>query len=89
MTQGGDDQYLGMLSPDGQYRWNGQDWERVQQSPVGPLSPDGRYQWNGSQWVPLPAPPRKHFDFGSGEVAKVALLCFIAFALFVVIYTTR
>ena len=50
------------LSPDGQWRWDGNDWQPVSgaagaagaaggQNSQAQLSEDGQWQWNGSDWV--------------------------------------
>jgi Putative peptidoglycan binding domain len=53
---------VGALSEDGQWMWDGSDWQPVsatdpsgeqQQSPeVGQLSEDGYWKWDGTEWVP-------------------------------------
>jgi hypothetical protein len=53
----------GNVSPDGQWRWNGQQWApnapqspHPQQFQSGGMSPDGRWKWEGQQWVPNAQP---------------------------------
>ncbi len=50
------------LSEDGQWWWDGTDWQPVEAGPqasydpntteVGQLSDDGRWRWDGTQWQP-------------------------------------
>lgn len=50
------------LSEDGQWWWDGTDWQPVEAGPqasydpgsteVGQLSDDGQWRWDGSQWQP-------------------------------------
>jgi|GEM_PF-4538571 len=47
---------MAQLSPDGQWFWDGKEWQPAR------LSPDGRWHWDGAQWIPVPpqlpaAPP--------------------------------
>jgi hypothetical protein len=51
----------GQLSPDGQWRWDGYDWQPagdsagaqpVASASVGPLSEDGQWRWDGYDWQP-------------------------------------
>lgn len=53
---------IGQLSEDGQWRWDGTDWQAVEDQattdagsgqPELQLSPDGQWQWDGSQWLPV------------------------------------
>jgi hypothetical protein len=57
-------QYAGELSADGQWRWDGYDWQPVDgvgayaeaagppDSYVGQLSADGQWRWDGTDWQP-------------------------------------
>lgn len=50
------------LSEDGQWWWDGADWQPVESGPqasydpdttaVGQLSDDGQWRWDGTQWQP-------------------------------------
>jgi hypothetical protein len=42
------------VSPDGQWRWDGQQWQAIAQHE----SPDGQWQWDGQQWQPRPERPQ-------------------------------
>lgn len=49
-TDGGSD-YVGQVSPDGQWRWDGTDWVAATSDDyIGQLSPDGRWRWDGRDW---------------------------------------
>ena len=64
--QGGysQDAYAGQVSPDGQWQWDGTDWQpaagatgsdpasqyAAADSSVGQVSADGQWQWDGYQW---------------------------------------
>jgi hypothetical protein len=58
-AQGGSPQH-GEFSPDGQWQWDGSDWQAAAgqggsaaagaSQYVGQLSDDGQWQWNGSDW---------------------------------------
>lgn len=58
---GQQDAGIGELSPDGQWQWDGAQWQpaRVsgEEQPVagGQLSEDGQWQWDGERWVPVAA----------------------------------
>lgn len=62
------------LSDDGQWWWDGADWQPVEAGPqasydpvsteVGQLSDDGQWRWDGTHWQPAQ---------GSGEDGAVAL----------------
>ncbi len=47
------------LSPDGQWRWDGNDWQpaggaagaAAEPTGVGQLSEDGQWRWDGTEWV--------------------------------------
>ena len=41
---------LGTISPDGQFYWNGAQWQSTQ-------SVDGAWRWTGTDWVPIAAAP--------------------------------
>jgi len=44
------------LSEDGNYWWDGADWQPVTQETTteeGQLSEDGNYRWDGSEWQPV------------------------------------
>jgi outer membrane protein OmpA-like peptidoglycan-associated protein len=52
----------GQLSEDGNWRWDGSDWQPVNgqqpddsasSSAETQLSPDGQWQWDGGQWLPV------------------------------------
>jgi peptidoglycan hydrolase-like protein with peptidoglycan-binding domain len=38
------------LSDDGQWRWDGSQWQAAVDEHVGSLSEDGQWRWDGSQW---------------------------------------
>ncbi|SDJ17651.1 Putative peptidoglycan binding domain-containing protein [Actinokineospora alba] len=49
---------VGELSEDGQWRWDGSDWQAVNSSEPtdatpGMLSEDGQWRWDGEQWQPV------------------------------------
>jgi len=55
---------VGMISPDGRWRWDGTSWQPAGGAPPPPpsapsaiRSPDGLWVWNGSTWQPTGAPP--------------------------------
>jgi peptidoglycan hydrolase-like protein with peptidoglycan-binding domain len=45
---------VGQLSDDGQWQWDGYDWQALPQvsSHSGQLSEDGQWRWDGSAWQP-------------------------------------
>jgi hypothetical protein len=52
------DQYEGQLSEDGQYRWDGYEWQPAADGAgaggfAGQLSDDGQYRWDGTDWQPV------------------------------------
>jgi hypothetical protein len=57
-----DQSHGGELSEDGQFRWDGYNWQPVggdgpsgagDQGYAGQLSEDGQYRWDGSDWQPV------------------------------------
>jgi peptidoglycan hydrolase-like protein with peptidoglycan-binding domain len=55
----GADESAGQLSEDGQWRWDGSEWQPVAQEPGADtaaerhVSEDGQWWWDGSQWQPV------------------------------------
>jgi hypothetical protein len=43
------------LSEDGNYWWDGAQWQPVSSSTgeAGQISPDGNYRWDGTAWQPM------------------------------------
>ena len=41
-----------VVSPDGYWAWNGNQWVPNVSAPAAVTSPDGYWMWNGVQWVP-------------------------------------
>jgi peptidoglycan hydrolase-like protein with peptidoglycan-binding domain len=76
------------LSEDGQWRWDGNDWQPVagaagpnaadpnaagqMQAYAGQLSEDGQWQWDGSQWVAAQAGGSGTAAGGSGDVGELS-----------------
>lgn len=75
-----------MVSPDGNYIWNGTQWvrnlpakARTSTTTQGPRSPDGKHTWNGVAWLPVPiaVPKKKH---GKRNLALIIAAPFVIFA---------
>jgi len=70
------------LSEDGNYWWDGSQWQPVADSStassssggteVGTLSEDGNYRWDGSQWQPVADSSTASSSSGGAEVGTLS-----------------
>jgi hypothetical protein len=69
------DQYAGQLSDDGQYQWDGYEWQPAgaggqgTDSYAGELSDDGQYRWDGYDWQPVAGDAAQASDGYAGQVS--------------------